>query len=201
LIPVNTALRRVLNSDYLSQIFVEVKKRSKMTEAENQIIEILRNNHRLIIQNKENDFLLRNQETVIETSEKSARSFTRLIIGVSLLSLLIGGTGILAVMLLSVKSRNNEIGLRISAGAKRKDIVRQFLAESAILGLGGGFTGVLLGLLFAGIFAAFSSWQIAIYLQSVLASLLFSLLTGVIFGVVPARKAASADPITALQKE
>jgi len=201
LMPVNTVLRRVLNSDYLSQIFVEVKERSKMTEAENQIIEILRNNHQLIIQNKENDFLLRNQKTVIETSEKSAKSFTRLIIGVSLLSLLIGGTGILAVMLLSVKSRNNEIGLRISAGAKRKDIVWQFLAESAILGLGGGFTGVLIGLLFSGIFAAFSSWQIAISLQSVLASLLFSLLTGVIFGVFPARKAAGADPITALQKE
>jgi putative ABC transport system permease protein len=104
-------------------------------------------------------------------------------------------------MLLSVKSRNNEIGLRISAGAKRKDIVWQFLAESAILGLGGGFTGVLIGLFCAGIFAAFSSWQIAISLQSILASLLFALLTGIIFGVFPARKAASADPITALQKE
>ncbi|HLO59482.1 MAG TPA: ABC transporter permease [Bacteroidales bacterium] len=201
LIPVNTALRRVFNSDYLNQIFVEVSEKSFLPDAEKDITEILRVSHRLTARQKEDDFILSNQLTAIETSEKSARSFTRLITGVSLLALVIGGTGILAVMLLSIKSRNVEIGLRISAGAKRKDIVVQFLAESAFLGLAGGITGVILGLMTAGIILVFSSWQISISFQSVLISLLFSLFTGVIFGVIPARKAAGANPITALQKE
>ena len=201
LIPVMTALRRVFNADYLDRIFVEVDNRSLMKKTETEIISALRDYHRLGIMGKENDFTIDNQLTAIQTAESSSRSFTWLIVGVSALALIVGGIGILAVMLLSVRIRNSEIGLRLSVGAKRTDIVQQFMAESAILGLAGGIAGILAGLTGSGIMALVSSWHIAVSPASVFASLLFSVVTGLIFGVIPARKASQANPITAIQKE
>jgi putative ABC transport system permease protein len=201
LIPINTAMRRIFNADYLNLIFVEVTSRTKMKEAENEIVLALRDYHRLEIRGKENDFTIDNQMTDIEASEKSAQSFTWLIAGVSAIALLVGGIGILAVMLLSVKERNAEIGLRISVGAKRRDIVWQFLTESAILGFAGGFTGFTIGFITSGIVKHSSQWQISISPMSVIISLLFSIVVGLVFGVIPARKASKADPIAALQKE
>lgn len=201
LIPVNTAMRRYFNMDYLSRIFVEVNDRSQMKRAEEEITALLRDHHKLDARGKANDFTIDNQLTAIEASESSSRSFTWLITGVSFIALLIGGTGILAVMLLSVRLRIGEIGLRMSVGATRKAIVLQFMTESTILGFGGGFTGILLGLLITTILSFSSTWYITISPISILLSLLFSLLTGAIFGVIPANKAASVNPITALEKE
>ena len=201
LIPVKTALRRVFNADYLDRIFVEVDNPSLMKTTETEIISALRDYHRLGVMGKENDFTIDNQLTAIQTAERSSRSFTWLIVGVSSLALIVGGIGILAVMLLSVRIRNSEIGLRLSVGAKRTDIVQQFMAESAILGLTGGVTGILAGLICSGIMASVSSWHIAVSPASVFVSLLFSVITGLIFGVIPARKASQANPIIALQKE
>ena len=172
-----------------------------MKEAEAEIISALRDYHRLDIRGKENDFTIDNQLTAIETSESSSRSFTWLIIGVSAIALLVGGIGILAVMLLSVRIRNTEIGLRLSVGAKRSDIIWQFMTESTILGFTGGFTGISIGLIISAIVALSSPWYISVSPASVYISLFFSVLTGLIFGVIPARKASQADPIMALQKE
>jgi putative ABC transport system permease protein len=201
LIPVNTAMRRYFNMDYLSRIFVEVNDRSQMKRAEEEITALLRDHHRLDARGKANDFTIDNQLTAIEASEGSSRSFTRLITGVSFIALLIGGTGILAVMLLSVRVRIGEIGLRMAVGATRSDIVLQFMTESTILGFGGGLAGILLGLMISAILSFTGTWHITISPASILLSLLFSLLTGLIFGVVPANKAASVNPITALEKE
>ena len=201
IIPVNTALRRIFNADYLKRIFIEVSDGKKMKEAENEIISVLREVHGLDFKGKENDFTIDNQLSNIRISESSAQSFTWLIVGVSSIALLVGGIGILAVMLLSVKERNAEIGLRLSVGAKRRDIVRQFLTESAILGFAGGFTGFTIGFVISVIVKYTSHWQISISPASVFISLLFSVATGLVFGVIPARKASLADPISALQKE
>jgi len=201
LIPINTAMRRIYNKDYLNLIFVEITDRSKMNEAENEIVSVIRENHRLNLRQKENDFTIDNQLTDIQNSESTSQSFTWLIVGVSAIALLVGGIGILAVMLLSVKERNPEIGLRLSIGAKRRDIVRQFLTESAILGFAGGCTGFAIGFIISAIVKHSSSWQVSISPASVVISLLFSIVVGLIFGVIPARKASQSDPISALQKE
>lgn len=201
LIPVNTALRRIFNIDFINRIFVEVKDKSKMNEAEDEIVTLLREYHRLNTRGKENDFTIDNQLTDIEASESSSKSFTWLIAGVSAIALLIGGVGILAVMLLSVRERNAEIGLRLSVGAKRKEIVRQFLTESGMLGFVGGMAGLIVGIIISTIVKWTSPWEISVSPVSIVISLLFSVLVGLVFGVIPARKASQADPISALQKE
>jgi putative ABC transport system permease protein len=201
IIPVNTALRRIFNSDWLKRIVVEVTSREKMKIAEAEIITVLRDNHRLDSRRKENDFTINNQLSDIKASESSSQSFTWMIVGVSMIALLVGGIGILAVMQLSVKERNGEIGLRMAVGAKRTDIIIQFITESAILGFAGGATGFTAGFIISQIAGFTSKWNVSISAGPILGSLLFSMIVGLVFGVIPARKASKADPITALQKE
>jgi ABC-type antimicrobial peptide transport system permease subunit len=180
---------------------VEVNSRQKMKVAEEEIVTVLRENHRLDSRDRENDFTINNQLSDIQASESSSRSFTWLIAGVSLVALVVGGIGILAVMQLSVKERNTEIGLRMAVGAKRKDITGQFLTESSMLGFAGGVIGLITGFIISEIVGITSQWHVSISAGPVLGSLLFSIIAGLTFGVVPARKASKADPITALQKE
>lgn len=201
IVPVNTAMRRIYNRHYLNHIFVSMDSPDAMKMAEVKIIAALRESHRLDIKGKENDFTLDNQLTAMETSADSGKTFTWLILGISALALLIGGTGIMAVMMLSVRVRIAEIGLRISIGAKRRDITRQFLIESTLLGLVGGLTGVLTGMLFSSVMGMASVWKINITPASVIIPVLFSIIAGMLSGVLPARKASQADPIEALQKE
>jgi putative ABC transport system permease protein len=200
-IPVNTALRRIYNVDYLTRIYVKVNDRRKMAEAENEIETVLRNSHKLDQKGKESDFTIDNQQTDLKTVENSSASFTWLIAGVSAISLFIGSIGILAVMLLSVKERNSEIGLRLSVGARRQDIVTQFLTESAILGFAGGIAGIVISLAISVTGRFFTDWHIVISPLSVIISLVFSLAVGLASGALPAQRASRADPISALQKE
>lgn len=201
LIPINTALRRIFNSDYLRRIVIETKGREVMKIVETEVVDILRKEHKLEDGGKENDFTISSQLSDIQAIESSSRSFTWLIAGVSAVALLVGCIGILAVMLLSVKERNEEIGLRLALGARRNDIVNQFLAESVILGFAGGIAGLVVGFAACEIAKYTYLWNITLSFGPVLGSLLFSIIIGLIAGVLPARKASQADPISALQKE
>lgn len=200
-IPLQTSLRRVLNRDYLNRIFVKAKSKEAMPSAESEIESLLRKRHKLNARNKENDFTIDNKLNAMIAEQESSRLFTWLIVGVAGISLLVGGVGVLAVMLLSIRERTSEIGLRMSVGARRKDIVWQFLSEASMLGVIGGLAGVLTGLLAAWIVGATTQWQTYISAGSVVFSVVFSVTIGLAFGVFPALKASKLDPIQALQKE
>lgn len=201
LTPVNTALRRVLNVDYLNRIFVQAESKELMVQAENEVESLLRERHKLNLLEKKNDFTLDNKLNAIKAENESLQSFGWLVNMVTIITLLIGGVGVMAVMLLSVRERISEIGLRISVGARRSDILRQFLLEAAMLGITGGIVGTSLGLFLSFIVEKTTRWQISFSPQTVLFSIILSITIGLVFGVYPAFKAAKLDPILALQKE
>jgi len=201
MIPVKTLLRRVLNIDYLSKIYLQVDEMKNMDNTEGYIIEKLRVNHRLNSLNKKNDFSIVNQLNAIRASKETSNTFNYLIFGIATISLIIGGAGILTVMILSVRERINEIGLRIAVGARKRNIVFQFMSESLILGCAGGVTGLISGFLTSFILNEFTEWSTVVSMQAALTAILFSIIIGLVFGVFPALKAANLDPIQALAAE
>lgn len=201
LIPLNTALRRVFNLTYLNSISVSVKNQRSIPLAEKQIGDLLRERHRLHIRNKPDDFMILNQLNLLAAEKKTSQTFSTMIVGVAAISLFVGGIGILAVMLLAIKERTNEIGLRMAVGSRRKDILVQFLSEAMILGLSGGFLGVLMGAGVAWALGSVTPLQTTVSAAPVAISLFFSLSVGLFFGVFPARRASLLNPIDALRAE
>lgn len=200
-IPIKTALRRVFNQDYINSISIQVVSQDKMEEAEYQIRQVLRDRHRLNRRDKPDDFTIQSQTELLETQRETSGTFTALITSIAGISLLVGGIGILAIMLIAIRERTNEIGLRMAVGASRKDISVQFVIEAAILSIGGGILGIVIGVLGSLIIALGTDWATSISLTPILYSFGFSLLIGLFFGVYPARKAAKLDPIVALRSE
>lgn len=200
-IPIKTALRRVFNQDYINSISIQVGSQDKMAEAGHQIREVLRERHRLNRRDKPDDFTIQNQTELLETRRETTDTFTALIASIAGVSLLVGGIGILAIMLIAIRERTNEIGLRMAVGASRRDISIQFVIESGILSIGGGIIGIFIGIFGSLIIAIGTEWSASISLAPILYSFGFSLVIGLFFGVYPARKAARLDPIVALRSE
>jgi len=200
-IPIRTALRRVFNLPYINTVNVQATSAETMGRAVTQITEILRDRHRLNKQQKPDDFTIQNQADLLEAQRETTDTFTMLIGSIAGVSLLVGGIGILAIMLIAIRERTNEIGLRMAVGASRKDIMTQFVIEASILGVGGGLVGILLGILGAFFVRIGTSWAVSISPDSVGLAFGFSLLVGLFFGVYPARRASLLDPITALRSE
>ena len=202
LIPLRTALRRVLNVNHLRLIYVQIKDKSSMTRAESDIRELLRERHRLGrqgLRKKMDDFTIHNQVTALAAERETTDSFTLLIAGLAGIALIVGGVGILAIMLLAVKERTNEIGLRRAIGARARDILFQFLLEALLLGLSGGVSGLVLGVFGTWLVGITTALPVAIPLNVVVLSIGFSLSVGLFFGVYPAQKASRLDPIEALR--
>ena len=200
-IPIRTALRRVYNLTWLNPIFVSVRDPAEMTAAESGIAKLLRLRHRLESRGKPDDFSIQNKTKTLAAQRQIAESLTTVGVGLAGLSLIVGGIGILALMLMSVKERTSEIGLRIAVGARSVDILVQFLAEAILLAVAGWLAGILLGLSGAAVVAAVAKWKVAISPSMVLTSFATVLVAGVGFGTWPARKASSITPIRALQVE
>ena len=200
IIPLKTALRRLFNLTYINAIYAQARDRHSMDRAESEIRTILRAAHH-IRKDKPDDFTIQNQASVIAAQKESGRTFTLLISSIAAVSLLVGGIGILAVMLISIRERIKEIGIRMAVGAKKSDILMQFLAESLLLSIGGGIIGITLGVTAAVIIAIFADWPFTLSPSVLAISFLSTVAMGIFFGVYPAKKAANLDPIKALQFE
>jgi putative ABC transport system permease protein len=196
-VPLRTAMNKLFNVTYLSNIYIEARGFEETSLVQKQVKSLLRERHRLrgdVI----DDFTIQNQADVVEAESSVAKTFSLLVIAIASVSMLIGGVGILGVMLLSIKERVSEIGVRRAVGARRKDILVQFLVESSFLGVMGGIAGIAVGLAVSQLLRIFSGMPLVLSINHMLASLVFSVLVGMIFGIYPSWKAAGLDPIMAL---
>ena len=199
LIPLRTALRRVFNVPHVQTIYARARDAESLIRAEEEIRAVLRDRHRL--GRKPDDFTIQNQATLLAAERDTARSITLLIGSVAGISLLVGGVGILAVMLISIRERTGEIGLRRALGARRRDIRMQFLFEAALLAGSGGMVGVMLGAGSASVVSALAGWPTLISWPATVGTFLFSAFVGLFFGLYPAARAARLEPIQALRFE
>lgn len=205
LIPISTAKKRVFGRqrgrpDSVSVIMVKVREAERMAEAEEQVNEMLRVRHR-IGPGQTDDFTVRNLSEIMATREASSRILSILLAAVASVSLLVGGIGIMNIMLVSVTERTREIGLRMAVGARRRDILVQFLVEAVTLSLIGGLIGIALGMGASVAIARLADWPVLIQSSSLVIAFVFAGAVGIFFGFYPARKAAQLDPIDALRYE
>jgi putative ABC transport system permease protein len=200
LIPLATAQMRLFGVDYVNSAALQVADASLMEKAFYEVERVLRRQHRLR-DHQDNDFSIRNQADIISTFEETTKTFTSLLAGIAGVSLIVGGIGIMNIMLVSVTERTREIGIRKAVGAKRRDIMIQFLMEALALSLTGGVIGVLLGIGVSNLMARWAGWNTLISVESIGISFLFAAAVGIIFGLYPARRAAMQDTIVALRYE
>ncbi|MBI2527477.1 MAG: ABC transporter permease [Candidatus Rokubacteria bacterium] len=205
LVPITTARARVLgtsrsNPGAVHAIAVKLAAAEGMTDAEEQMRQLLRQRHRLK-PNEEDDFSLRNLADVLEAQEESSRVLTLLLAAIASVSLLVGGIGIMNIMLVSVVERTREIGLRMAVGARARDILRQFLLEAVTLSLVGGGLGAALGTAVSIGIGHLAGWTIILPPEAIAVAVGFAAVVGVFFGFYPARRAARLDPIEALRYE
>ena len=199
-IPLPTLMRRIVNQTHVSRIFVKISSRENIEKASEKIRELLRESHKLS-DDREDDFTLVSQLDLEDMKRETSELFTKLIVGVAAISLLVGGIGILAVMLISVKERTREIGIRRAVGASRSNIIRQFLYESLIIGFLGGGIGIALGVGLTLGLTYWGDWTLLLDQDSIWKASWVCALIGMIFGVVPAIKASKLDPMEALTIE
>lgn len=199
-VPLSTAQKRLFGVDNLRMISVQVRSEEEMDLAASQVTSLLLFRHKISDPTKA-DFSIRNQADILSTMSQVTGTMTLLLGGIAAISLLVGGIGIMNIMLVSVTERTREIGLRKAVGAKRKDILTQFLIESLILSLFGGGIGLLLGMVGSLVISRIGGWPSVVTLSSILLAFLFSAFVGIFFGIYPARRASLLSPIDALRFE
>ncbi len=203
LIPVTTGQRKLFGGQFpgtVRYILVQAKSALAMPEAEQEITQVLRIRHRLSPE-QENDFTVRNLAAVAQTAATSAQAMSFMLGAIASISLLVGGIGIMNIMLVSVTERTREIGIRMAVGAKRRDILLQFLLEALMICLVGGTIGIGIGVGAAWLISDMSGMAVEITFGAIGMSFLFSFAVGVFFGYYPARRAASLRPVEALRYE
>ncbi|WP_019212034.1 MacB family efflux pump subunit [Yersinia massiliensis] len=195
-IPYTTAMKRMLGQSYLRSITVRVNDDIDLTNAEQGVTRLLSQRHGT------QDFFVMNTDSIRQTIEKTTSTMTLLVSMIAVISLVVGGIGVMNIMLVSVTERTKEIGVRMAVGARASDIMQQFLIEAVLVCLLGGGIGVMLSLGIGLLFSQFSSNFSMVYsATSIITAFVCSSLIGVIFGFFPAKRAAKMDPIRALERE
>jgi len=208
-VPVTTALYRLFNRRHLSQISLSIDAPENIEEVMKSVEDELRKRHH-IIKDMDPDFNLYSQDDMRQRMQEATGALTMLLSGIAAVSLMVGGIGIMNIMLVSVTERTREIGIRKAIGARRADILRQFLIESMTISLLGGVLGILFGVAGAQlvpklpIWKSLSSggeWQSVVSPESIIVSFVFSCMVGIFFGIYPAMKASRLNPVEALRYE
>jgi putative ABC transport system permease protein len=200
IMPYTSVMKRVQKVTTLNTIIVQTAKPTLLNPVQQQIIELLRQRHK-ITPGKDDDFTVRNQQEIAEMATAQSKTMTALLAGVAVISLVVGGIGIMNIMLVSVTERTREIGIRMAIGARGRDILLQFLVEAVTLGVIGGVVGIGGGILASKGLAAQRNWPVLIPPEWIVYAFLFSAAVGIFFGFYPARKASKLDPIDALRYE
>jgi putative ABC transport system permease protein len=199
-IPLTTAMKVIFGSTSLTSISVEAKSANVMTQAQDEIGYLLLSRHKLNTP-AQADFSILSQNDILNTASSITGTFTALLSGIAAISLVVGGIGIMNIMLVTVTERTREIGLRKALGAKKKNIITQFLVESIILTFAGGVIGMVVGIVASAIISKLVSLPFSVSLNSVLLAIGVSAAIGIAFGWYPARKASNLQPIEALRYE
>ncbi|HLV98843.1 MAG TPA: ABC transporter permease [Ktedonobacterales bacterium] len=197
-IPFSTATQRLSSQSFVSQIAVQASSANAVNQVQADIQSLLEQRHN-IPSGGTDDFTIRNQNQLLQTAEGVATTLTFLLVGVAAVSLVVGGIGIMNIMLVSVTERTREIGIRMAVGARRRDILSQFLIEAIFLSGVGGLIGIGIGVVAAIEVSKLGNLPEQIALFSVLLAFGVSALVGVLFGLYPAWRASRLDPITALR--
>ncbi|NIM03841.1 ATP-binding cassette domain-containing protein [bacterium] len=200
ILPLNTAMYRLLGKKYIDYIDVEVEDEKEMEKVQEEVRKLIIQRHN-IPSDREDTIEVRNMAEIQEAISSTARTFAWLLGSIAFISLLVGGIGIMNIMLVSVTERTREIGLRKAIGANNKDILSQFIIEAIVICLVGGILGILFGAAISGGLSKFAGWSTKVSLGAVLLAFLFSGGIGLFFGLLPARKASLLNPIDALRYE
>ncbi len=200
IIPLLTAMKRVLGKEYVDAIDIEVKEANQMERVQDLVNGVIVKSHRLP-PSQMDSFEIRNMAELQAALSETSQTMTWLLGSIAAISLLVGGIGIMNIMLVSVTERTREIGLRKAVGARIKDIQSQFLIEAVVISVVGGILGILAGGGVTFALSHFAGWVTHISINSVLLALLFSSVVGIGFGFWPAKKASSLNPIDALRYE
>ena len=200
IIPLTTAQNRMMGITHVQRITVQAENENVINDVQAEVEQVLRVRHK-IKDGEYDDFTISNMAAIMDTMMETANSITLLLGCIAAISLLVGGIGIMNIMLVSVTERTREIGIRKALGATYNNILLQFLIEAMVIGIVGGFLGVVIGVIASYGISSFAGWNTVISWWAIVVAVVFSVGIGLFFGIYPARKAALLDPIDALRYE